>query len=92
MDAWIYKSGYPVLNVMLSNDRSSLHISQKRFLRNDMDHDDKTLYNVPITYATSQFNTDFLNTRPIVYLDIDEKTIELGEPIDWIVLNVQQTG
>lgn len=94
MNAWVYKAGYPLVNVKLNND-NSITITQKRFLRNNMNHDNETLYSIPITYATNKFNTDFTNTQPLQnshILNNDSMSIELDEHFDWIVLNVQQTG
>lgn len=92
MDGWVTQPGFPVLNVNLSDDRKHVVVTQKRFLRSNPNHQDKTLWNVPITYATDKENTDFSFTKPIAILSKDSLQIDLKEPADWIVFNVQQSG
>lgn len=94
LSGWVQQPGYPVLNVNVSSDRQSVTITQRRFLRNNPDHQDDTLWHIPITYASDKQNTDFSATKASVYLTHFNESlqIELGEAIQWIVFNVQQTG
>lgn len=92
MHSWIFKAGYPLITVEVDSERKTATISQKRFLRNKPEHDDKTLWKVPITFATNQKNADFDSTLPNAILDKESMQIDFGEPIDWVILNVQQTG
>lgn len=92
MDGWVTQPGFPVLNVKLTGDRKHLIITQKRFLRSNPNHQDKTLWNVPLTYATDKENSNFSNTKPVALLTKESSKIDLKEPAEWIVLNVQQSG
>lgn len=93
MNSWVFEAGYPVIKVEVDSDRKKATISQKRFLRYDSDKDEKTIWQVPINYATNQNLEQFEDTQNIVYLKKEKMEIEFGEkPIDWVVFNVQQTG
>lgn len=92
MGSWVYQPGYPLITVKVASDRKSATISQKRFLRNNVTHDDKTLWKVPITFASDKQNTNFSRTVPIGFLSTESMQIDFEESIDWIVFNVQQTG
>lgn len=92
MGSWVSQPGYPIINVKVSNDRKNIAVTQKRFLENNPNHQDKTLWNVPLTYASSKENGNFSDTKPIALLSNHSLEINLREPVDWIVFNVQQTG
>lgn len=92
MGSWITKPGYPILNVNVANDRKRIVVTQNRFLRNNRNHQDKSLWNVPLTYASSKENSHFSGTKPITLLTNKSLEINLKEPVDWIIFNVQQTG
>lgn len=91
-DSWVSQPGFPVLNVHLSNDRKHIKIQQKRYLDSNPNHEDKTQYKVPLTWASNNENTDFSYTNPMALLSNSSLQIELKTPIDWIVFNVQQSG
>lgn len=82
------KAGYPLIHATYEDKK--LSVSQKRFLIKNKNHDDKTLYNVPITYATS--GSKYESTVPQFYLMGKEKEeFTMTEvPKDYIILNVQQ--
>lgn len=92
MESWVYNAGYPLITVKMADDRTSVEITQKRFLRNKADHHDKTLYHIPITFATNKQNTNFTDTKRNAIMKSEKLNIKLTEPADWIILNVQQTG
>lgn len=92
MGSWISQPGYPILNVNIANDRKRITVTQKRFLQSNPNHHDKTLWHVPVTYASGKENSDFTDTKPITLLTNQSLKINLKEPVDWIILNVQQTG
>lgn len=92
MGSWVYQAGYPLLTVNFSSDRKSATITQKRYLRNKVNHEDETLWKIPITYASDRDNSDFSSTKPITVLSTETMQIDFKNPIDWIVFNVQQTG
>lgn len=92
MSGWIAQPGYPVLNVNVSSDRKTVVISQRKFLQNNADHEDKTLWHIPITYASDKKNIEFNETKAKTFIGVDSLKIVLVEDIEWIVFNVQQTG
>ncbi|XP_031623813.1 membrane alanyl aminopeptidase-like [Contarinia nasturtii] len=94
MNSWVVNAGYPVLNVKVSTEenQTKITLTQKRFLRNNPEHGDKTLWSIPITFASNNHNTQFKNTKPTAYLENEQLIIETQGPIEWIVFNVQQTG
>lgn len=92
LNGWIVQPGYPVLHVNVTSDRQHIVLTQKRFLQTNPNHQDNTQWNVPITYASNRNNTDFIDTKPVNILSHNCLNINLKEPIDWIIFNVQQTG
>lgn len=92
MGRWITQPGFPILNVNVANDRKRIVVTQNRFIQNNPNHQDKTLWSVPLTYASSKENADFTITKPITLLTNKSLEINLKEPVDWIIFNVQQTG
>lgn len=92
MKSWVYTAGYPLVTVKMAEDRKGVEVTQSRFLRNKADHHDKTLYQIPITFATNKQNTNFTDTKRNTIMKKEKLVIELAEPADWIILNVQQTG
>lgn len=92
LSGWVTQPGYPVLKVNVTNERKTVVISQRKFLRNNADHQDNTLWNIPITYSTDKQNENFTETKATVHLSNESLVIELGDAIEWIIFNVQQTG
>lgn len=96
MNNWIWKEGYPLLDVKVNENRTQAHITQKRFLLKNATHNDNSTWEIPITYTHSTENVNFSNTRPssIFSSNPDHTThvIKFEEEIDWLILNVQQTG
>lgn len=92
MNTWVIKPGYPVINVNVDRNRKEVVVTQKRFLLAEPEHNDKKLWEVPLTYATAFENSDFKNTKPNTILTLEKQSIALKTEIDWIVFNVQQTG
>ena len=80
MDSWIYQGGHPLLSVAESADATAVTVSQRRFLyRGESDE----RWVVPVTLRAS-VGGEVVERR----LLLDEAvTVELGGPIDWIVLN-----
>lgn len=81
-----------MLNVYLASDQKHILIRQKRYLDSSPNHNDKTQYKVPITWASNSENIDFSHTKPMAMLVNSSLQISLNKRIDWIVFNVQQTG
>lgn len=92
MSTWVVQAGYPVVNVNVQSNRKEISVTQKRFLLANPDRDDKQIWEVPLTYATSLENNDFNNTKSTLILSKGQLSIEFEKEIEWIVFNVQQTG
>lgn len=92
MNSWVSQPGYPILSVNVASDRKHIIITQKRFLQNDSNHQDKTRWHVPLSYASNKENSNFSVTKPFTLLSNYTLHINLSEPVDWIIFNVQQTG
>lgn len=92
MGSWVTQPGYPVVYVDVSSDRKSAVISQHRFLRNNANHQDKTLWKIPITFATDKENNDFTITKFTALLSNQSQRIVFNETTEWSIFNVQQTG
>lgn len=93
MNNWITQKGYPVLYVEMNEKRTLAYFTQKRFLDNAT-RIDNSKWEIPISYAHSTENVDFSNTRPssIFRSDSREHVINFEKEIDWLIVNVQQTG
>lgn len=98
MSSWINQIGYPLVEINVDNNRKQIQIKQKRFLMNNPNHNDQTQWEIPINYATNKENQHFNNTATKFILSATKNftdnqiTLNLGEEIDWIIFNVQQTG
>uniref|UniRef100_A0A182QDN7 Aminopeptidase n=1 Tax=Anopheles farauti TaxID=69004 RepID=A0A182QDN7_9DIPT len=90
MKPWTTQPGYPLVTVTQHGD--GLNITQKRFLTNGTDHDDKQLWPLPITFATNA--GQFSNTRPTEIVATETYHIPLpnASEVQYIVLNNQQVG
>ncbi|XP_004523070.1 membrane alanyl aminopeptidase [Ceratitis capitata] len=86
--------GYPVITVTVSDNKQSFSVKQERFLLKDQNTSNtELLYTVPISYTTSD-RKDFSDTTPKFYLEASTATVskDLNTSIDWIILNVQESG
>ncbi|XP_034485022.1 membrane alanyl aminopeptidase-like [Drosophila innubila] len=86
--------GYPMITVNISQENHLIGLRQKRFLSNPGDGSDPSLrYTIPITFATN-LEPNFQNLTPHMYFDkvVDVALIYSKEPIDWIILNKQQSN
>ncbi|XP_076397775.1 aminopeptidase N-like [Megachile rotundata] len=91
MDAWVNKSGYPVLTVK-RKDNGKLELTQQRFLADGTTDDTK--WWIPLTYTTSS-KADFKQTKPENWLGPNEASKEIDESAkkdDWVIFNILQSG
>ncbi|XP_058467780.1 membrane alanyl aminopeptidase-like [Malaya genurostris] len=90
MKPWTVQAGYPLVSVIQTTDGFS--VKQKRFLLSGMAHEDKTLWPLPITYATK--SEDFDNTKPSIIVETEESKINVTNPdqLPYFILNNQQVG
>ncbi|XP_017873372.1 PREDICTED: membrane alanyl aminopeptidase [Drosophila arizonae] len=85
--------GYPIVEVNRV-DSSSFTLRQRRYMLDPNDGSDRYLtYTVPITYTTNVWR-DFENLAPVAYFNKWDDTMLLpfSVPIEWIVLNLQQSN
>lgn len=89
--SWADQAGYPVLQVSFNKDRTQATLSQKRFMIHNKDHNDETIYQIPITYATKN-GFGFEETGHRLILTDQETTIPINSEDIWTIFNVQQVG
>ncbi|XP_066566761.1 endoplasmic reticulum aminopeptidase 1b [Amia ocellicauda] len=86
MDTWTLQEGFPLISVAVRGREVRLH--QERYLRSDdPSQDSGFLWQVPLTYITSNSNTVhrfLLNTKTDV--------LYLPEEVEWIKFNVDMSG
>ncbi|XP_060526667.1 aminopeptidase N [Cylas formicarius] len=89
MDTWTLQTGYPIVTAMRQPDRSVTLIQQRFLLDRDEQHEDDTLWWVPITILDSQ------DRQTNAWLsNVKETTVEnaLDADVSWFLINVNQTG
>lgn len=92
--AWTTQTGYPVLTVT-SRVNETIKLKQKRFLLNEKEHNDKTRWSIPITYANNPEDFGDSTTR-VTYPSTQTGDLTIELPADgtlgFYILNVQQVG
>ncbi|HEX9970161.1 MAG TPA: M1 family metallopeptidase, partial [Acidimicrobiales bacterium] len=81
MDTWIYQGGHPV--VAVSAEGSTLTLSQHRF-RFVASSDDTALWRIPVLLRAS-VGGEVVRRR--LLLTEQSETVDLGGPVDWVVVN-----
>lgn len=91
MDSWTLQPGFPLITIVRLNNLT-YRISQKRFLWKTPDHQDNSMWNIPITFSSNI--ESFLNTSTKFFLLNTErsKVINLETDTEWKIFNVQQIG
>nr|ADK11710.1 aminopeptidase N [Leptinotarsa decemlineata] len=87
---WIYESGYPLLTVRLNNNQQKVIVAQEKFEMTKKDTANRTSWNVPVTFATSEDKS--FSVKNVVWLEPNNDLIIGLEGESWIILNNQQTG
>jgi len=85
MDSWIYQGGYPLVSVGLSADRRRLTLGQARFLyagRAAADASEE--WQVPMNL---RFSAGGKIDQRRVLLTGPSITVDLPDPLDWVVVN-----
>ncbi|XP_062123710.1 aminopeptidase N-like [Drosophila sulfurigaster albostrigata] len=88
------QEGYPMITVNFTEENHRAVLRQKRFLSNPGDGSNATiLYTIPITFATN-LKPNFQNMTPGIYFrkNITQVQLNSQNPLDWIILNVQQSN
>ncbi|XP_055381352.1 uncharacterized protein LOC129611949 [Condylostylus longicornis] len=97
---WTEQPGYPVLQIDLLGDKKTIEIKQKRFIlegnATSPELNPNLLYTIPITFTTNVMkNFTIPKEENIIFMKSSEsvKKILISEqPINWIILNIQQLG
>ena len=89
MESWINQTGYPVVHadVRREADRTSLQLSQQRFLYSGPNQD-PTTWHIPVSVSAPG-----AQDTPFTIMDLRDATLDVpthGE--SWIKLNTRQTG
>jgi puromycin-sensitive aminopeptidase len=80
MDSWIFQGGHPLVSVGESDDGGGIVLSQRRFLyRGETDE----RWSVPVTLRAS-VDGGVVERRLLL---TDTVTVDLGGPVDWVVVN-----
>lgn len=102
MDTWTKQTGYPIITVTRNYNNNSAEVVQRRFLTDStptkLSDNDSPCWWVPLSFTTEQ-QLDFNTTEPKEWLECDENNvavkkelIDLPEPDEWILFNVQISG
>jgi len=98
MDSWIFQGGFPVIDVDLVDEGSTLRFTQQRFgYAGDIGEDDPAedaaladeRWVVPLIFSSS--TNDNVNFEKVL-LEGDSTDVDLFERIDWVLVNTEGTG
>ena len=88
MDSWIFQGGHPIVSVAVADGARTLHLSQaqSRYL---LDAPDDARWAIPmqLRYGTASGSHTIR-----ALLDGDALEIEVAEPVEWVVGNVEGHG
>ena len=89
MDSWIFQRGYPLVSASVSEDGSTIHLEQDRFLYTRDDTTDATIWSVPVVLKVGSGS----GVSEIRYL-LEEKSseVKLDSPADSVVVKAGGSG
>jgi puromycin-sensitive aminopeptidase len=89
MESWVLQPGYPVVNVTESDVAGCVTLSQRpfKYLAESVDATQRWLVPVLLRYKTNEGEG-----TQWVLLDSGEKTVYLGENLEWVVANASGHG
>ena len=89
MDSWIFQKGYPLVSASISDDGSTISLTQDRFLYTEGDSADSTIWSVPVVLKVGTSS----GVEEVRYL-LEEKSAEinLDAPADWATANAGGSG
>ena len=82
MDSWIFHPGHPMVAVELSG--TSVKLSQQRFFYLKDEAEGKQLFQVPLMLRAKAGGK--VVTKKVLFKN-ESETIELGGPVEWVVVN-----
>lgn len=91
LNTWTTQAGYPVVTIERQSNVTYL-VSQQRFLLKSSNHNDTTLWEIPLNYASP--NESFTSTNGRFTLERTErsKIVQMQTDTPWKIFNIQQTG
>jgi puromycin-sensitive aminopeptidase len=89
MDSWIFQKGYPLVSASISEDGSTISLSQDRFLYTEGEEADTTIWSVPVVLKVGTAS----GVEEIRYL-LEDKSAELALelPAEWATANAGGSG
>ena len=89
MDSWIFQKGYPLVSASISDDGTTISLSQDRFLYTEGEEADTTIWSVPIVMKVGSAS----GVEEVRYL-LEEKSadIKLYSPAEWATANAGGSG
>jgi puromycin-sensitive aminopeptidase len=89
MDSWIFQKGYPLVSASISEDGSTISLSQDRFLYTEGEVADDTIWSVPVVLKIGTAS----GVEEVRYL-LEEKSaeLELDSPAEWATANAGGSG
>ncbi|MGQ0520695.1 MAG: M1 family metallopeptidase [Actinomycetota bacterium] len=89
MDSWIFQGGFPVVTARLTAEGTGVTLSQRRFRYLPAADDEATAWRVPVQLRASVGGSI---VRRRLVLDGGGAGIDLGGPVDWVVVNERGWG
>lgn len=89
MDSWIFQKGYPLVSASISDDGSTISLSQDRFLYTEGEVADTTIWSVPVVLKVGTSSS----VEEVRYL-LEEKSaeIKLDYSAEWATANAGGSG
>ncbi|MFL6206336.1 MAG: M1 family metallopeptidase [Acidimicrobiales bacterium] len=89
MDSWIFQGGFPIISVEASDDGRQLRFRQDAF-QYLPDEQDATRWAVPLQLRYALESGEVVRTTTL--LEDDTLTLDLPEPVVWVVANADGHG
>ena len=89
MDSWIFQKGYPLVSASISDDSSTITLSQDRFLYTEGEEADTTVWSVPVVMKVG---TDSGVAEVRYLLEERSAEIKLESPAVWASANAGGSG
>ncbi|MBF6567324.1 MAG: M1 family metallopeptidase [Candidatus Binataceae bacterium] len=84
MDSWIFQPGFPIIEVAKTADGKGLRLSQRRFFYLPQSDAKPQLWHVPVMVRVKTANG---SSNHKLLMDEAEAKLEIGEPIEWALVN-----
>jgi puromycin-sensitive aminopeptidase len=101
MDSWILQGGFPVIDVDLVDDGSTLRLTQHRFgYAGDLGegddapppaHDATARWSVPAIFSQKGAGDDVVSFERVL-IEGDSLDVTLFEAVEWVLVNTEGTG